>query len=123
MLLSCFSSYRQPAEESESDSYRESSSDGNSDYECEKGLKYSKAWDSNHVTGSVNLRIDRLCLREKHGHKQEVSLIDDGEFGHSNAHLLFEFLEHDPPFIREPLSDKVCTSFTFPVQVCFADLV
>lgn len=54
--------------------------------------------------------MDNLCLREKHGHQQKGSSSGDGDFGHFQGHLLFEFLEQDPPFIREPLSDKVFTS-------------
>uniref|UniRef100_A0A804HU35 Uncharacterized protein n=1 Tax=Musa acuminata subsp. malaccensis TaxID=214687 RepID=A0A804HU35_MUSAM len=49
----------------------------------------------------------KLCLREKHGHQQKGSSSGDGDFGHFRGHLLFEFLEQDPPFIREPLSDKI----------------
>ncbi|WOK93377.1 hypothetical protein Cni_G02074 [Canna indica] len=99
--------FRRPGEESDGDSYRDSSSDVSSDYEHEKGLRYSKTWDSNHVSGSLNLRMDRLCLREKHGCYQDGSSSDDGDLGHSQPRLLFEFLEQDPPFIREPLSDKI----------------
>lgn len=102
-----FSDSRGHGEESDGDCSQDSSSEGCSDYEHEKGLGCSTEWNSNHVTGTLNLRIDKLCLREKHGHQQKGSSSGDGDFGHFRGHLLFEFLEQDPPFIREPLSDKI----------------
>ena len=104
-----FLNCRSAGEDSDVDCYRDSSSsDGSSDYEHEKGLKYSRAWSPNHLTSTSNLRMDRLSLKEKHVASQEGSSSDDGDSGSSQGHLLFEFLERDPPYIREPLADKVC---------------
>ncbi|CAL9073395.1 unnamed protein product [Musa textilis] len=102
-----FSDSREHGEESDGDRSQDSSSEGCGDYEHEKGLGCSTEWNSNHVAGTLNLRMDKLCLREKHGHQQKGSSSDDGDFGHFRGHLLFEFLEQDPPFIREPLSEKI----------------
>ncbi|KAJ1282707.1 hypothetical protein BS78_03G071500 [Paspalum vaginatum] len=40
----------------------------------------------------------------------EASSSDEGEPGSSSSHeqLLFEFLESEPPYQREPLADKIC---------------
>lgn len=101
------SNSRRAGEESDGDYYRASSSDGRSGYEHEKGLEYSRAWSPNHLTSTSNLRMDRLSLREKHVASQEGILSDDGDSGNSQGQLLFEFLEQDPPYIREPLADKI----------------
>lgn len=53
------------------------------------------------------LRMDGLSLREKRATLQEGVLSDDGEAGNSQGCLLFEYLEWDPPYSREPLADKV----------------
>lgn len=37
---------------------------------------------------------------------QEGFLSDEGESGNLQGDLLFEYLEHDPPYGREPLTDK-----------------
>ncbi|XP_038984727.1 uncharacterized protein LOC103720972 [Phoenix dactylifera] len=108
---------RRAGEESDGDYYRDSSSDGSSDYEHEKGLKYSRAWSPNHLTSTSNLRMDRLSLKEKHVASQEGFSSDDGDSGNSQGRLLFEFLEQDPPYIREPLADKVSV-----LARCFPEL-
>ncbi|GAB4843061.1 hypothetical protein Ancab_013040 [Ancistrocladus abbreviatus] len=69
---------RRPGEESDADSTRETSSDGSSDNETE--------------------------LRNK---TFNGSSSDDGEFCSSSGVLVFEYLERDPPYSREPLADKI----------------
>lgn len=102
----CCQSNRRPGDESDGDSYRDSSSD----HEHEKRLKYSKACGSD---GNLPLGMDCLCWREKYWNQQEGSSSDDGDCRHSQSDLLFEYLEHDPPFVRVPLFDKVCCFDTF----------
>ncbi|CAL9126421.1 uncharacterized protein LOC103991445 [Musa acuminata AAA Group] len=96
-------SSRQMSQESDGDC-RDSSSDGSDEYESEKGLNYSNEWIS---TGGTSLRMNKLYVSEKQAHRQDGSSSDDDNFGNSQCHLLFEFLEQDPPFIREPLADKI----------------
>ncbi|CAA6671337.1 unnamed protein product [Spirodela intermedia] len=101
------SNLRGPGEESDSDCSRDSSSDGSSDCELERGLKHS--WGSNHqhLASAPALRMDRLSLREKHEDSQESSSSDDLDAENSQGLLLFEFLERDLPYSREPLADKI----------------
>ncbi|XP_058087431.1 uncharacterized protein LOC131234509 [Magnolia sinica] len=99
---------RQPAEDSDGDYYRDSSSDGSSDSELEGGFKYTREWLNHyHPASEVACRMDTLSLREKHVAIQEGFSSDEGCAGNSQSHLLFEFLERDPPYSREPLADKI----------------
>ncbi|KAG7591734.1 hypothetical protein ISN45_Aa01g007280 [Arabidopsis thaliana x Arabidopsis arenosa] len=85
---------RRQGEESESD-FRDSSSEGSSS-ESEKGLCYPK--------DQISARMDKLSLRKEH---HEDSSSDDGEPLTSQGRLIFEYLERDLPYIREPFADKM----------------
>jgi hypothetical protein len=102
-----YSCDRRLGEDSDSD-FRDSSSDGSSDYEHERGVKCSRdQLNHHHVTDDFPLRIDRLSLRDQHvAHKEDFSS-DEGESVNCQGCLLFEYLERDPPYSREPLADKV----------------
>lgn len=76
---------RRPGDSSDSDFRDSSSSDSDSE--------------------QVSARVDRISLRDQH---QEDSSSDDGEPLGSQGRLIFEYLERDLPYIREPLADKVC---------------
>ncbi|KAJ6833699.1 uncharacterized protein M6B38_338380 [Iris pallida] len=104
---SCLPALRlgQCGEESDGDSYMDSSSDGSSDSEPVRGLK-SKAWSRSRLSTTSMLRMKRLSLSENPAHLQEEFSSDDGEDGNSEGCLLFEYLEQDPPHCREPLADK-----------------
>ncbi|KAJ0242731.1 Uncharacterized protein HA466_0206590 [Hirschfeldia incana] len=52
----------------------------------------------------VTARMDHVSLRDQH---LEDSSSDDGELLGSQGRLMFEYLERDLPYIREPLADKV----------------
>ncbi|KFK33345.1 hypothetical protein AALP_AA5G002000 [Arabis alpina] len=78
---------RRPGDGSDSD-FRDSSSDVSTDSESER----------------VSARMDSISLRDQH---QEDSSSDDGEPLSSQGRLIFEYLERDLPYIREPLADKV----------------
>ncbi|KAJ0962679.1 hypothetical protein J5N97_027801 [Dioscorea zingiberensis] len=97
-------SSRLQGEESDGGSCRDSSSEGSSDCERERCLKYTRNLDQNHFGGASIRRVERLSLRNNH--IEEFSS-DDGEAGSSQGHLLFEYLEHNPPYSREPLADKI----------------
>lgn len=90
---------RRPGEDSDGDYFRDSSSDGSSDYEHERGsLQYSV---------ESSLLIERLSMKDQHVTLQEGFSSDEGESGSTQACLLFEYLERDQPYGREPLSDKI----------------
>lgn len=96
---------RQPGEESDGDCSRDSSSEGSSDYEHEGVLK-AKKWSRNSLSNTSMLRMDRLSLRGNHMLLQDGFSSDDGGVGYAQGCLLFEYLEQDPPYCREPLADK-----------------
>ncbi|CAA7046411.1 unnamed protein product [Microthlaspi erraticum] len=86
---------RRLGEESESD-FQDSSSEGSSS-ESERGLCYPKDQNS--------ARMEQLSLRKE---QQEDSSSDDGEsLTSSQGRLIFEYLERDLPYIREPFADKM----------------
>lgn len=88
---------RQSAEDSDGEYYRDSSSDGSSDYEVEKGIKFSR----------VRQRIGSLSISDENSTMQEGFSSDDSEVGSSRGRLLFQYLEQDTPYSREPLADKI----------------
>ncbi|CAK7326631.1 unnamed protein product [Dovyalis caffra] len=106
---------RRLGEDSDSD-FRDSSSDGSSDYEHERGLKCSREqWNHHHLTNDFPLRMDRLSLRDQHIAHQEDFSSDEGESMNCQGCLLFEYLERDAPYSREPLADKILDlAFRFP---------
>ncbi|XP_062117033.1 uncharacterized protein LOC133830933 [Humulus lupulus] len=100
---------RQVSEDSDGDYYRDSCSEGSSDYETEKGMKYSGEQRSLHnLTSQAFSRMGRLSMHDEHSAAlQEGFSSDDGEAQNSHGVLLFEYLERDTPFSREPLADKI----------------
>ncbi|KAJ0037722.1 hypothetical protein Pint_22098 [Pistacia integerrima] len=99
---------RRLGEDSDSD-FRDSSSDGSSDCEPERGMKYSREQWSHHCREN-KIRMDRLSLRDQHSVQEDFSS-DEGESTNSQGCLLFEYLERDAPYSREPLANKAITSF------------
>ncbi|GAB4850840.1 hypothetical protein Ancab_030141 [Ancistrocladus abbreviatus] len=97
---------RRPGEESDADSSRETSSDGSSDHEIERGSNFyfQGVWRHQDLTEPNIQGMKRLELRNK---PFNGSSSDDGEFCGSPGALVFEYLEHDPPYSREPLADKI----------------
>lgn len=99
-------------EHSDSES-RDSSSDGCSDCEPDRGLKYVREQRCHHhLSSEIALRMDRLFLRDQHTELQEDFSSDEGESVSSQGSLLFEYLERDLPYSREPLADKVSSPFS-----------
>ncbi|KAL0538727.1 hypothetical protein IC582_022884 [Cucumis melo] len=98
---------RRRGEESDSD-YRDSSSDGSSDSETIKRIKHNRE-PPHHNDPSITdpLRMDRLSLREQHLGLHEDCSSDEAESFNSQGRLLFEYLERDLPYLREPLADKI----------------
>ncbi|CAA2992713.1 Hypothetical predicted protein [Olea europaea subsp. europaea] len=100
---------RRLGEESDGDSFGDSSSDGSSDYGQDRGgLNYSSRQYCYHCQSSDNpFRIDRLSVRDQNMAFLEGFSSDEGESGSSQGCLLFEYLERDQPYSREPLADKI----------------
>ncbi|KAM7276548.1 hypothetical protein ACFE04_018414 [Oxalis oulophora] len=97
-------SLRQPGEDTDSD-FRDSSSDGCSDSEADRGLQYST--EQRIVTGNIPPRIGRLSLRDNHSVLHADCSSDEGESMISHRNILFEYFEYASPFGREPLADKI----------------
>ncbi|KAK9724222.1 hypothetical protein RND81_05G056600 [Saponaria officinalis] len=91
---------RRPGEESD-ESFRETSSDGSSDCEQERGLNSFGAWPKEASKFNME-RVKGLSLQEK---PFSGSSSDEGES--STGDLVFEYFEHNNPFGREPLADKI----------------
>lgn len=110
ILLFC----RQLGEDSDSD-FRDSSSDGSSD--CEPIRGYREQRNLPHLSDEVSHWMGRLSVRNQHTPRQDCFSSDDGESVNSQGYLLFEYLERDPPYGREPLADKVCLLRTLPCYI------
>ncbi|KAK4423540.1 hypothetical protein Salat_1936800 [Sesamum alatum] len=99
---------RRLGEESDGESFRDSSSEGSSDSEQDRGgLNYSREQLNYLQTSDSSLRVDKLSLREQHLAFQEGFSSDECESGSPHGCLLFEYLERDPPYCREPLANKI----------------
>ncbi|XP_022971786.1 uncharacterized protein LOC111470464 [Cucurbita maxima] len=106
---------RQPGEDSDSD-FRDSSSDGSSDSEAERALKYmEKQLNHHNLSSELSRRMDRISLRDQLIGLQEDCSSDEAESPNPQGQLLFEHLERDLPYSREPLADKISDlAFQFP---------
>ncbi|RZB43504.1 uncharacterized protein LOC114403456 [Glycine soja] len=105
---------RQLGEDSDSD-FRDSSSDGSSDSEPVHGRGLRNL---PHLSEEVPQWMGRLSLRDHHSLPQDGFSSDDGESANSQGYLIFEYLERDPPYSREPLADKITDlAFQFPELV------
>ncbi|KAM1340682.1 hypothetical protein ACFX2H_039041 [Malus domestica] len=99
---------RQVGEDNDVDNYLDSSSDASSDYEFEKHIKVAKEQGIlHHLSRDISTRMGSLSIHGEHPVLQEGFSSDDGEAGNSRGVLLFEFLEQDAPYGREPLADKI----------------
>ncbi|KAH7513427.1 hypothetical protein FEM48_Zijuj12G0198700 [Ziziphus jujuba var. spinosa] len=94
-----------PDGKSDGESSRETSSNGSSDYEAERRL-------NNFARGSWSRQ--NIIDADVHGWKGILnknrpstgSSSDESETSRPTGQLVFEYLERDPPFSREPLADK-----------------
>ncbi|KAH6810101.1 hypothetical protein C2S51_027884 [Perilla frutescens var. frutescens] len=90
---------RRLGEESDGEYSRDSSSDGSSDSEQDRG--------GSNYSGDKPLRVSRLPSRGKRLEFQEGCSSDEGESGSSEGSLFFEYFAQDQPYCREPLADKI----------------
>ncbi|CAI9756050.1 unnamed protein product [Fraxinus pennsylvanica] len=99
---------RRLGEESDGDYFRDSSSEGSSDCEQDRS-SFNNSIEQrgyHHQTSDNARRIDPLSMRDQA--YQESFSSDESESGSSRSRLLFEYLERDHPYSREPLADKIC---------------
>ncbi|XVE82221.1 hypothetical protein DITRI_Ditri15bG0130300 [Diplodiscus trichospermus] len=98
---------RRPGEESDTESSRESSSDSSSS-DCGIGRRADNvvqgAWRQLEIADADIQRLNRMSLRNK---PFGGSSSDESDSCNPPGQLIFEYLEHDQPFSREPLADKI----------------
>ncbi|XP_021290957.1 uncharacterized protein LOC110421646 [Herrania umbratica] len=98
---------RRPGEESDTESSRETSSDGSSS-DCGTGRRAKNVvpgtWSQLEIADTNVQRLMRLSLRNK---PSGGSSSDESDVCNPPGQLIFEYLEHDQPFSREPLADKI----------------
>lgn len=109
----CPAKRRRTGEDSDGDYSRDSSSDISSDSEHERCFSYSQEHNHCHLRSEIPLRINRLSLAVQHSPVQEGFSSDEGEFGNTEGCLLFEYLEQNQPYCRQPLADKI-SAIGFP---------
>lgn len=99
-------------------SSRESSSDTSSEYGAERGANgvVHGGWSQQNIVEANIQGLKRVSLRNK---TVTGSSSDESENSNPPGQLVFEYLEHDPPFSREPLADKASAlSFKSSILVC-----
>ncbi|XP_050373203.1 uncharacterized protein LOC126790881 [Argentina anserina] len=97
---------RRHGDDSDAESSRETSSDGSSDCGAERRTNgvVDKTW-SWQSTADVNgLGCNRVLPRDK---PLTGSSSDESEICNPPGQLVFQYMEHDQPFGREPLADKI----------------
>ncbi|TQD73118.1 hypothetical protein C1H46_041342 [Malus baccata] len=104
---------RRPGEESDAESSRETSSNGSSDYGTERGFNnvpYSAlSWQN---AADVNGHgWNKTFPRNK---PLNGSSSDESGEACNPSQLIFQCMEHDQPFGREPLADKAILASQFP---------
>ncbi|KAE9588231.1 hypothetical protein Lal_00003302 [Lupinus albus] len=97
---------RYTLEDSDGDYFKDSSSDGSSDYEFGIRNGHFTPQRSQYRTGDVSSQMSRLSVHDKNSKVQEEISSDDSEAGNPQD-LLFEYFDQDPPYSREPLADKI----------------
>ncbi|KAL7605915.1 hypothetical protein Lser_V15G20339 [Lactuca serriola] len=100
---------RQLIEDIDDNSFTDSSSDGSSDYEQERGsLHYLREKSNNHhPKNDILHRMDHLSMNDENNVVQEDFSSDDSDSATTQSCLIFEYMEHSQPLGREPLCDKI----------------
>lgn len=96
-----------PGEESDTESSRETSSDGSdSDYGVARRANniVEGSWSQLDIADANIQKLNTLSLRNR---PFGGSSSDESDTCKPLGQLIFEYLEHDQPFSREPLADKV----------------
>ncbi|KAL4569370.1 hypothetical protein LXL04_025006 [Taraxacum kok-saghyz] len=103
---------RQATEDSDDNSFRDSSSDVSSDYEHERGSLHN-----HHPKNDIIHRINHLSINDQNNVLQEGFSSDDSDSASTRSSLLFEYMEQNQPWGREPLTDKI-----LDLARCFPEL-
>ncbi|KAK9676224.1 hypothetical protein RND81_11G062700 [Saponaria officinalis] len=100
---------RQTSDDSYGDYFScDSSRDGSSDSERDRALMYSREMQNPYILPSdISLKMERSLSSHQRTALHETLLNDQGESGTSQGSLLFQYFEHNLPFCREPLVDKI----------------
>lgn len=112
---------RRPGEESDAESSRETSSDGSADYGVERGANSvaQGPWSQQKLADVNTQNMNRLSLRNK---PFMGSPSGEGEVSNPPGLLLFEYLEQDSPYGREPLADKASSISTGRFYISLAKI-
>ncbi|KAL4311450.1 hypothetical protein GQ457_01G021540 [Hibiscus cannabinus] len=98
---------RMPGEESHTESSRETSSDGSDrDYRIATRANNTDPGSRNQLE-IADMNIQRLTTLSPRNPPFEGSSSDESDTCNTPGLLIFEYLEHDQPFSREPLADKI----------------
>nr|XP_043640254.1 uncharacterized protein LOC122611309 [Erigeron canadensis] len=102
-------SSRRHIEDSDGDSFRDSSSEVSSDNEHERGSLHSprERQGNHHPNGRISWQMEQLSLNDQHHVLQEGFSSDESDSASNQGCLLFEYLERNQPWGREPLTDKI----------------
>ncbi|KAI4364471.1 hypothetical protein MLD38_020559 [Melastoma candidum] len=98
---------RRPGEDSDTESSRETSSDGSTEFKMVRGVNGSMQRNRNYNNGenvAVVQNFNGLSLKDN---IPSDSSCDEAEESNPPGHLIFEYLERDQPYSREPLADKI----------------
>ncbi|XP_061975302.1 uncharacterized protein LOC133697003 isoform X1 [Populus nigra] len=97
---------RRPGEESDTESSRDTCSDGSSDYGAERVASNGvwQPWNQLNVTDANIKSLNRLSLRNK---PFRGSSSDECEISNPPGRLIFEYMEYASPFTRQPLADQI----------------
>ncbi|XP_024466320.2 uncharacterized protein LOC7477192 isoform X2 [Populus trichocarpa] len=95
-----------PGEESDTESSRDTCSDGSSDYGAERVASNGvwQPWNQLNVTDANIKSLNRLSLRNK---PFRGSSSDECEISNPPGRLIFEYMEYASPFTRQPLADQI----------------
>ena len=110
---------RRPGEESDTESSRETSSDGSADYGVERGANSvaQGPWNQQKLADVNTQNMSRLSLRNK-PFMGSPSGEGEGEVSNPPGLLVFQYMEQDSPYGREPLADKASAIFYLETLYC-----
>ena len=116
------SSDRRPGEESDTESSRETSSDGSCDYGAERVASNGvwEPWSQLNVTDANIQSLNRLSLRNK---PFRGSSSDECEISNPPGQLIFEYMEYASPFTRQPLADQASSLSSIDLKSGFSALL
>lgn len=116
------SSDRRPGEESDTESSRDTCSDGSSDYGAERVASNGvwQPWNQLNVTDANIKSLNRLSLRNK---PFRGSSSDECEISNPPGQLIFEYMEYASPFTRQPLADQASSLSSIDLKSGFSALL